>query len=417
MMEKSTKFEFILVRYGELTLKGKNRRQFEQQLLEQIIYKMNDLQVKIERTRSRIMVYLNGEDVAVVSARLNEIFGISSYSPAMESTLDIEEIKHTSLLALQQTSPFPRTFKVNVKRAYKSFLYDSQQLNHMIGGYIHEHEPDLKVDLYHPEVEVLVEIREHAVYMMCQRYLGAGGLPVGSSGRGMLMLSGGIDSPVAGYLALKRGLRIEAVHFHSYPFTSERAQQKVIDLCKELSRYVAHMTLHMVPFTEVLTEIRRQIPDYYSMTIMRRMMLRVTERLAEQRRALGIVTGENMGQVASQTLASLHSINEVSNFPIIRPLITMDKLEIIDIAQKIGTYDTSILPYDDCCTVFQPKAPKTKPKREAVNRWEQRIDVDQLVNQALERSTYTMYADEQRNNRTGKSLFAMKAIEKTDDLF
>jgi thiamine biosynthesis protein ThiI len=240
---------------------------------------------------------------------------------------------------------------------------------------------------------------------MCQSFLGAGGLPVGTSGKVMLMLSGGIDSPVAGYLALKRGLKFEAVHFHSYPFTSERAKQKVIDLTKRLTTYAGHLKLHIVPFTQIQTLIREHVPDDYSITVMRRIMLRITEMLAEKNKAAGLASGENLGQVASQTLQSMNTINEVTNLPIIRPLVTMDKLEIIDLAQQINTYNISILPYEDCCTIFQPKSPKTRPTRKTARRFEQRLDIEQLVNDAVEKTESMWFSYGQDFNHPIENLF------------
>lgn len=389
-------YEFILIRYGELALKGKNRNVFEQQLAENIKQQLKGHNIKIKRTFGRMYLYLNGEDFQEVASKLDRVFGISSYSPAIKVELDVDKIKEACLASILTINPSPQTFKISVRRANKSFPISSQEMNHILGGHILKNlDGKIKVDVHHPDTEITVEIREESAYIMSERFPGAGGLPVGTSGKVMLLLSGGIDSPVAGYLALKRGLRIEAIHFHSYPFTSERAQQKVIDLCKKLCRYAGSIKLHMVPFTTIQTEIRQHIPDDYSITIMRRIMLRISERLAEKHKALGLVTGDSLGQVASQTLESMHTINEVTNLPIIRPLVTMDKQEIIQIAQQIDTYSISILPYEDCCTIFQPKSPKTKPTRQKASNLEKRLNLTELIEEAVEKTENYWYSSQE----------------------
>ncbi|GGK12349.1 putative tRNA sulfurtransferase [Caldalkalibacillus thermarum] len=398
-------YDHVLIRYGELALKGKNRKLFENQLQENIRSQLKDLNVKLRKTHGRLYLDLQGESFETVHERLKHIFGISSYSPALKTSLELKAIQETALKAIRSHSPFPKTFKVSTKRANKHFPHTSQEMNHKVGAHVLIHTDNLKVDVHKPEVELMVEIREDAAYIMSQKFKGAGGLPVGTSGKVMLMLSGGIDSPVAGYLCLKRGLRFEGVHFHSFPFTSERAKQKVIDLSKQLSHYAGPVTLHIVPFTEIQTEIKKHVPDEYSITIMRRMMMRITEALAKKHKALGIATGESVGQVASQTLESMHTINEVTNYPVLRPLVTMDKVEIIDIAQRIGTYDISILPYEDCCTVFQPKNPKTKPDRLAASRLEERLDVEELVKQAVENTETLRVTYEEQEKETIDHLF------------
>lgn len=399
-------YEFILIRYGELALKGKNRNIFEQQLAENIKQQLKGHDIKIKRTFGRMYLYLAGEDFQEVSSKLQRVFGISSYSPAIKAELDVDRIKEACLESILAMKPAPQTFKISVRRVNKSFPYSSQEMNHILGGHILRNlDGKIKVDVHHPDTEITVEIREEAAYIMSARFPGAGGLPVGSSGKAMLLLSGGIDSPVAGYLALKRGLRIEAVHFHSYPFTSERAQQKVIDLCKKLSQYAGSIRLHMVPFTTIQTQIRQHIPEEYSITIMRRFMLRIAERLAEKHKALALVTGDSLGQVASQTLESMHTINEVTNLPILRPLVTMDKQEIIQIAQEIDTYPISILPYEDCCTIFQPKSPKTKPTRERANSLESRLNLTELIEEAVEKTEMYRYSAHEEKEDQLDSLF------------
>jgi len=277
-----------------------------------------------------------------------------------------------------------KTFKISTKRADKSFSLDTNEINHALGGYLLVNIPGLKVDVKKPDINVQVEIREDAAYISCETIKGAGGFPVGSSGKAMLMLSGGIDSPVAGFFAMKRGLDIEAVHFYSPPFTSERSKQKVIDLSEKLAAISGELKLHIVPFTEIQQVIGKQIPENYSMTTTRRLMLRITDEIRDNRKGLAIVTGESLGQVASQTLESMYAINDVTSTPIIRPLITMDKTEIIDISMKIDTFDISNRPYEDCCTVFVPSSPKTKPKKEKVEHYESYIDFEPLILKAIE---------------------------------
>jgi thiamine biosynthesis protein ThiI len=403
-MTNTFNYEFILIRYGELTLKGKNRKHFEVQLQENIKMHCKDLNIKISRTFGRMYLYLNGESFDEVAGRLKNIFGISSFSPAIKSGHDLQEIKDACFAAIENMKPRPGTFKVRTKRPYKRFPTRSDEMNRELGAHLLINTDYLKVDVHNPDVEVKVEIREDAAYIMCQRIPGAGGLPVGTSGKVMLMLSGGIDSPVAGYLALKRGLRFEGVHFHSYPFTSDRAKQKVVDLTKKLTKFGGNLKLHVVPFTKIQTEIREHVPDDYSITVMRRIMLRITERLAEKHKALGIATGENLGQVASQTLQSMNTINEVTNFPMIRPLITMDKLEIIDIAQEIDTYELSILPYEDCCTIFQPKSPKTRPTRKLAQRYEQRLDLENLIEEAVTETESLWFSYKEINQKENDDL-------------
>ncbi|MDQ0339775.1 thiamine biosynthesis protein ThiI [Caldalkalibacillus uzonensis] len=404
-MKQELSYNYVLIRYGELALKGKNRKLFENQLQENIVNQLKDLNVKLKKTHGRLYLYLHDESFETVHARLKHIFGISSYSPAIKTSLELKDIQETALKAIRAHSPFPKTFKVSVKRANKRFPYTSQEMNHKLGAHILIHTDNLKVDVHKPEVELLVEIREDAAYIMSQKFRGAGGLPVGTSGKVMLMMSGGIDSPVAGYLCLKRGLRFEGVHFHSFPFTSERAKQKVVDLAMQLSQYAGPVKLHIVPFTEIQTEIKKHIPDEYSITIMRRLMMRITEALAKKHKALGIATGESVGQVASQTLESMHTINEVTNYPVLRPLVTMDKVEIIDIAQTIGTYDISILPYEDCCTVFQPKNPKTKPDRLTAGQLEERLNVEPLIERAVENTETLRLTREEQKKDTIDHLF------------
>ena len=380
------KYDHILIRYAELALKGKNRAGFEKKLQQNVRGALRNFpEIKVLKTFGRMFVELNGADEEAVSSRLKDLFGIYSFSPALKLKLDQDIINEGALWAAKDALPEEKgSFKVTVKRVNKNYPIRSQQLNYDIGSHILRNTKDLTVDVHNPDVEVKVEIREKASYILCKTIKGAGGLPVGTSGKVMLMLSGGIDSPVAGYLTLKRGVELEAIHFHSPPFTNERARQKVEDLAQVLTKFGGSIKLHIVPFTKAQQAIHQQIPDNYEMTVMRRFMLRIAEAAAEKNGALALANGESLGQVASQTLHSMHTINEVTNLPIIRPLVAMDKLDVIDIAKEIGTYELSILPFEDCCTIFLPPQTKTKPVRDKAGYYESRMDIDMYVNEAVE---------------------------------
>lgn len=379
-------YDHILIRYGEMSLKGKNRSKFSQVLKGNIKRKLVDFpNAVINRTKDRMYIDLNGEDHEKISDILKEVFGIQSFSLAVKTKSDIEDIQIGALKAFQETGSNAKTFKVSARRADKTFPVDSMELNYLVGGYILKNSPGVKVDVHHPDVNVRVEVRHDMTFITCKTEKGAGGFPVGTNGKALLMLSGGIDSPVAGYLTMKRGVKVEAIHFHSPPFTNERAKQKVIDLAHKLTKYGGRVRLHIVPFTDIQQELHKQIPSSYTMTAMRRMMLRIAEKIAVKNGALAIATGESLGQVASQTMESMNTINEVTNFPIIRPLIAMDKLEIIDIAHAIDTYEISIRPYEDCCTIFLPSDPKTKPKKEKINFYEERLtDIEAMIDEAVD---------------------------------
>jgi tRNA uracil 4-sulfurtransferase len=367
-------FDHILVRYGEISLKGKNRKHFINQLKKNLKRKLSQFKnVHIIRTRDRMYIKLNGEDHEQILDKCKDVFGIQSLNVAIRVENEIDKIKEAALYALREANN-PKTFKVTAKRPNKNFPISSQDMNQVLGGHLLSNTEGIKVDVHHPDVEIRVEIRQDATYVMAGSIPGAGGLPVGATGKSLLLLSGGIDSPVAGYLTMKRGVKVEAIHFHSPPFTSDRAKQKVFDLAQALTKYGHHINVHIVPFTELQQKIFREIPEGYGMTVMRRMMLRISEKLAEREEILSLTTGENLGQVASQTMESMHTINEVTNYPIIRPLVAMDKNEIIDISKKIDTYDISIRPYEDCCTIFVPKQPKTKPRKEKIHQFEDPVD-------------------------------------------
>ncbi|MFD2618034.1 tRNA uracil 4-sulfurtransferase ThiI [Terrilactibacillus laevilacticus] len=377
-------YEFLVLRFGEISLKGKNKKKFIVKLETTIRERLKRFpNLFVKRHYDDIEITLHGEDVDAVAEQLQSIFGIHSIRAAIKVENNLENIKQGAL-QIAQSEVKAQTFKISARRKNKNFEYPANVLNQELGGHILRNMEALKVDVHHPDLNIRVEVGERDTRLYGREYPGAGGLPVGTSGKVMLMLSGGIDSPVAGYLLQKRGAEIEAIHFHSPPYTNDRAKQKVIDLAEKLQNFGGHIKLHIVPFTNAQVAIKDSMPDNYRMTIMRRMMLRIAEKLAKKNGALAIATGESLGQVASQTLESMHTINEVTNYPVLRPLVSMDKIDIMAIAQKIDTYDISIRPYEDCCTIFLPTAPKTKPKREHANKFEQYLPIDELINEALE---------------------------------
>ncbi|HFV0793862.1 TPA: tRNA uracil 4-sulfurtransferase ThiI [Streptococcus agalactiae] len=374
----------IMIRYGELSTKKKNRMRFINKLknnMEHVLSIYPDVSVKTDRDRGH--VYLNGTDYHEVAESLKEIFGIRAFSPSFK----VEKNVDTLVKAVQEimTSVYKdgMTFKITAKRSDHSFELDSRALNHTLGDAVFSVLPNIKAQMKQPDINLKVEIRDEAAYISYENIRGAGGLPVGTSGKGMLMLSGGIDSPVAGYLALKRGVDIEAVHFASPPYTSPGALKKAHDLTRKLTKFGGNIQFIEVPFTEIQEEIKEKAPEAYLMTLTRRFMMRITDRIRENRNGLVIINGESLGQVASQTLESMQAINAVTATPIIRPVVTMDKLEIIDIAQKIDTFDISIQPFEDCCTIFAPDRPKTNPKIKNTEQYEKRMDVEGLVERAV----------------------------------
>ncbi|MCU9614218.1 tRNA 4-thiouridine(8) synthase ThiI [Caldibacillus lycopersici] len=378
-------YDQILIRYGEISTKGKNRTFFVDKLRRNLKYVLNEYKnIKIRADRDRMYIQLNGEEWENIAGKLQKVFGIQSFSPVVKVSKDIEQVKEQALIIFQKLQASGKTFKVSTKRSDKEYPYDTNELNYLLGSHLLQNIDSLTVDVHHPDLELKVEVRKDAIYLTCEVIKGAGGMPVGSSGKAMLMLSGGIDSPVAGYLSMKRGLKLEAVHFYSPPFTSERSKQKVLDLGKKLAQVSGQFIIHIVPFTEIQQLIQEHVPENYTMTITRRMMLRITEEIRHRQEALAIVTGESLGQVASQTLESMFTINEVTNTPIIRPLVTMDKNDIIDVAREIDTLEISNRPYEDCCTVFTPAQPKTKPKRENAHKYEGYMDFEALIKKAVE---------------------------------
>lgn len=379
-------YDRILIRYGEISTKGRNRNHFVDKMKKSIQRAISDFpNAKVQGQRERMYIVLNGDNGDEIIERIKGIFGISSFSPAVKTSKNIEEMKEAALQLFQEVYEEGKTFKISARRADKTYALDTNELNREFGAHLLKNIPNLKVDVKDPDIDLRVEVREEATYLSCENIPGAGGLPIGSSGKAMLMLSGGIDSPVAGFLAMKRGLEIEAVHFFSPPFTSERSKQKVVELAEKLAKANGgYFTLHVVPFTATQQLIHKQVPENYTMTTTRRLMLRITDALRERHEALAIVTGESLGQVASQTLESMFAINDVTATPILRPLIMMDKTDIIKIAQDIDTHDISIQPFEDCCTVFVPASPKTKPKKEKVEFYESFVDFEPLIKEAVE---------------------------------
>lgn len=379
------KYDHILVRYGELTLKGTNRKRFTNVLKENVIQSLRSLEgtrVKCERDRMFISLFEEA-NVNEVMNRLTKIFGIKSISPVFKTTQNLEDIKQLCV-SLAKDFANGDTFKIDVKRVDKSFSLDTYQLQRELGGVILKSVNHLKVDVKRPTHNIKVEVRKEGVYIYTKVIDGAGGLPTGTSGKTLLQLSGGIDSPVAGMEIMKRGVKIEAIHFHSPPFTSEKAKDKVIELTRILSERVGPIKLHIVPFTALQKQINKSVHPRYTMTTTRRMMLRVTDIILERIGANAIVNGENLGQVASQTLKSMYAINDVTSTPILRPLISLDKEDIIKKAKEIGTFEVSIQPYEDCCTIFTPKNPVTEPDFDKVVKYESVFNFDDLVQEAAD---------------------------------
>ncbi|EOH59982.1 tRNA uracil 4-sulfurtransferase ThiI [Enterococcus faecalis] len=379
------KYTEIMVRYGELSTKGKNRKTFIMQLAQNVKRALADFPaLKIHADRDRMHILLNGEDSEEVIPKLSKVFGIQNFSPSIRIEKEMPAIRAMVQEVVREVYTPGKTFKITAKRSDHSFELDSNGLNQELGGAVIEAIPEIQVQMKKPDINLRIEIRKDAAYLSYETIRGAGGLPVGTSGRGMLMLSGGIDSPVAGYLAMKRGVEVEAVHFASPPYTSEQALQKAKDLAEKLVPYVGTIQFIEVPFTEIQEEIKRVVPQGYLMTITRRLMLRLTDAIREMRKGLVIINGESLGQVASQTLQSMVAINEVTSTPIIRPVVSMDKTEIIEIAEKIDTFELAIQPFEDCCTIFAPPQPKTRPRLDKPQEYEARLDLEGLMARALE---------------------------------
>ena len=378
------KYSEIMVRYGELSTKGKNRKSFIMQLAQNVRQALKEFpEIKIHADRDRMHLLLNGADSQLVIPKLVKIFGIQNFSPSIRVEKDVEFLKQAVQDIMKEIYTGKETFKIIASRSDQQFELTSYELNLTLGNAVFDIFPHIQVQMRQPDIPLRVEIRRDGAYLSYETIKGAGGLPVGTSGKGMLMLSGGIDSPVAGYFAMKRGVEIEAVHFASPPYTSEQALQKAKDLTAKLAPYVGTIHFIEVPFTEIQEEIKKSVPQGYWMTITRRMMLRLTDEIRRIRHGLVILNGESLGQVASQTLQSMVAINEVTNTPIIRPVATMDKLEIIEVAEQIDTFNLSIQPFEDCCTIFAPPQPKTRPQLEKVHQYEERLAIDEMIQRAL----------------------------------
>ncbi len=382
----------ILIKYGELTTKKGNRNFFVNTLYNNIKNKLAQFDVKISKDISRMYIEFKDNQLDEIKEVIDHVFGIHMYHIAYVVNTNIEDIKN-KLLQILQLNTF-KTFKIETKRSDKTFEYNSQQINPILGSYILKNMANVSVDVHNPDILVKLELRPYKSYIYLNGYKGIGGYPIGTQAKGMLMLSGGIDSPVAGYLAMKRGIKIDAVYFEAIPHTSLNARNKVISIAEKLAKYADKINLHIVNFTQIQEQIYKTASDNYCITIMRRMMYRIMERLAKKYNGLVIINGESIGQVASQTLTSMSVINSVTNMPVIRPVACLDKLEIIDLAKKIETYEISILPYEDCCTVFVPKHPVINPSMEECLKFEERVDYNKLIDEAVN-SVHTIKIEEQ----------------------
>ena len=372
--------KLIVIRYAELSTKKSNIKQFLTKLKENICFALEGINFTIYFDKGRM--FIETSEYETVLDKLTYVPGIQGILLAYEVNTDVEEIK-SNVIELLKEKQF-KTFKVSTKRSDKTFEYDSMEFSRILGGHILKNIDGLTVDVHNPELEVKLEIRKTSTYIYLDELKGLGGYPVGSNGKGMLMLSGGIDSPVAGYLAIKRGIRLDALYFAAPPHTSLDAQKKVEDLARVLAKYNNNINLHIINLTEIEETIYKEIPRDYLITILRRMMYRIAQRLAHKNKCKCLVNGESVGQVASQTLSSMNVINNVVNIPVLRPVVCFDKTEIIDLAKKINTYETSILPFIDCCTIFVPKHPVINPELNICEEYEKLIDVEGLIQRALE---------------------------------
>ncbi len=377
----------LLVRYAEIHLKGLNRPYFERALTDNMKRALHGMKPVIEREHGRI--YVRGiaeEDFDSALDRLTRVFGIHSVSPAAAVEKDWETVVAAALDLMEKklsSAGAGTTFKVFARRSDKHYFMNSDMINKELGGRVLDRFPGLSVDVHKPEIKLSVEIRDMA-YVYCEEIPGANGMPVGTAGKASLLISGGIDSPVAGYMMAKRGLTLSAVHFYSYPYTSERARDKVVELTRLVSRYAGEIKLFLVPFTDIQMTIYEKCPEKETTVLMRRLMMRIAERIAREEGAMALITGESLGQVASQTLEALTVTNDAVDMPVFRPLIGFDKDEIMEVARRIGTYETSILPYEDCCTVFVPKHPVTKPRLADLRASEAAVDFSEMIEKAVE---------------------------------
>lgn len=376
----------LLIRYGEIALKGKNRPFFERKLLRNIRASLKGLE-PFEATfrRGRYFVRIANEKMHAAQDRLTRVFGIVSISIVYQADLDLEDICQKSLELVKEHYRPGMSFKVDTRRPNKRFPYQSPQVNAKVGAFVLESELDLEVNVHKPDLLLSIEIRDEGAFVYTDSLRGPGGLPVGVTGKGLLLLSGGIDSPVAGWMALKRGVQLEAIHFHSPPFTGEAALHKVLDLCQLLAAYGGRIKLHLVPFTEIQKEIHLHCPEEMVITIMRRFMFKIAEKVAGNTKAQVIYTGESLGQVSSQTVENIIAIDNAVSLPVFRPLVGLDKQEITALAQKIDSYSISIRPHEDCCTLFVPPHPITRPSTGSLKLAEEKLNEEELIAKALEK--------------------------------
>lgn len=373
--------KLIMIKYGELTTKKANRNTFISLLTKNIKYQLRNYEIRIHKDRVRMYIEVLDNQFDEVVQELQKVFGLHGIVICYQVHTNIDTIKENVLKILEEKNG--KTFKVNTKRADKRFSIPSMEFNNVIGGHVLKN-TNLKVDVHHPDILIHIEIRPEGTFLYTNEIKGIGGYPVGIQGKGLLMLSGGIDSPVAGYLALKRGVDLECIYFESLPHTSMEARNKVLDLAKIINQYSGNIKVHIIPFTKIQEAIYKNCDEDYIITIMRRMMYRISEQLAKRKKCKVLINGESIGQVASQTLDSMQVINAVTNIPVIRPVSCMDKLEIIDLSKKIGAYETSILPFEDCCTIFLPKHPVIYPRIEKCIEMETRFCFDEMIEECLE---------------------------------
>ena len=406
-------YDRILVRYGDLTLKGKNKRVFIERVNSLIREKVDNPNVKIEKNHDRLYLVLNGEDYNKVIDGLNKVSGLSSYSLVSKSERDVDSIFENALNLIKSELKGKKvTFKVETKRSDKNYPIKSPEMTQKVAGYVLKNTDNLTVDVHNPEVTLTVEVRLDAAFVYISKIKGMGGFPVGVAGKGLLMLSGGIDSPVAGFLAMKQGIQIEAIHFESTPLTSIESAQKVIDLTEKISVFAPNskIKLHMVPFRKIHVALLDYIPEAYNITIMRRMMYRIAQSIALKNNCLVLLNGESVGQVASQTLQSMCVITEVTNMPIIRPLSTYDKIDIIKISKDIECFKTSIKPFEDCCTVYVPKKPATAPKLNRAYEYESKFDFTELLKEAVEETKSVTISYKEHLDITMKGLVVSEVL-------
>ena len=379
--------EIILIKLGEIVLKGLNRRNFEDSLMSNLkrrLAKIGEFHVQIAQSTISVTPVHDDTDMDEVEDCVSKVFGIAAFARACVTEKDLDKIKQAAGEYLADTFDTPKTFKVEAKRSDKKFPYKSPEICDEVGGYLLERFPDISVDVHEPDVTVTVEIRDFGAYIRAGLIRGAGGIPVGTGGKACVLISGGIDSPVASYMMAKRGLELTAVHFASPPYTSIRAEEKVVELLERVAKYSGRIKMFTVPFTEIQEQIREKCKEDYFTIIMRRFMMEIAEEVARRNGCHALITGESLGQVASQTLKAIECTDNACDMPVFRPLIGMDKEEIISISRKIDTFEVSIQPYEDCCTVFTPKHPKTKPVLAEVLREQNKLDCRELVERAVE---------------------------------